>query len=411
MDAKTLFTEREKRVNDAIAMKEPDRVPIAPKMGMYFGQQYNVSFYDAMIDTLNLLPAVESFLHDFQPDMVWSPFVYSIPALEALGTNFMRWPGARHNLPLDTHFQILDGCYCYDDEIIEFANDPTHFILTKALPRKHDNLKGLAKLDFRNAIEFGQFLNCVAFTDPEVKAAIDALTKCGEAMLRWLMNAGQTAQFIIEKGFPLGPGSAQTCAYDMFGDNYRGLLQTAMDVVERPDELEYILEKMTEISIQCTIAACKAGGFQSLLIPLHGGVDEFMSPENYRRFYWKGLDALMTALCENGVVPYVFCEGKYNSRLETLAEFTGGKAVFLFEKADMQKVKNTVGKKFCICGNVSASLLAFGKPEQVTEEVKKLLDICAPGGGFIMDASIELTSAQPRNMEAFFEATYKYGKY
>ena len=411
MDAKAQYAEREKRINDAIAMKEPDRVPIAPKMGMYYGQAYHVSFYDVMMDTRNIIPAVESFLRDFQPDAVWSPFVYSIPALEALGTQFMRWPGPTHNLPLDTQFQILDGCYVQDDELAEFAADPSHFILTKVLPRKHENLKGLAKLDFRNAIEFGQFTCFVPFTDPEVKAAVDAMTKCGEAMLQWLQNAAVISQFIIDRGFPLGPGVAQTCAYDMFGDNYRGLLQIAMDVVERPDELEVVLDKMLDISIACTIASAKASGAQAVMIPLHGGVDEFISPANYRRFYWKGLNALMTALSDNGILPYVFCEGNYNTRLETLAEFTGEKAVFLFEKVDMRKVKSILGKKFCICGNVPATLLAFGKPEQVTEEVKKLLDICAPGGGFIMDTSIEITSAQPRNVEALFEATLKYGKY
>jgi len=411
MDVQTQYTEREKRINDAISMKEPDRVPIAPKMGMYYGQVYNVSFYDVMMDTRNIIPAVESFLKDFQPDAVWSPFVYSLPALEALGTNFIHWPGPTHKLPLDSHFQILDGCYLHDNEFAEFAKDPTHFIMTKALPRKHDNLKGLAKLDFRNAIEFGQFTCFVPFTDPEVKTAIDAMTKCGEAMLRWLQNAAEIAQFITDKGFPLGPSVAQTCAYDMFGDNYRGLLQTAMDVVERPDELEEILDKMIDISVECTIASAKASGAPAVMIPLHGGVDEFMSPANYRRFYWKGLNALMTALSSNGILPYIFCEGNYNSRLENLAEFTGEKAVFMFEKVDMKKVKDILGKKFCICGNVPAALLAFGKPEQVTEEVKKLLDICAPGGGFIMDTSIEITSAQPCNVEAFFEATYKYGKY
>ena len=411
MDAQANYAEREKRINDAIAMREPDRVPIAPKMGMYYGQAYNVSFYDVMMDTRNIIPAVDSFLNDFQPDAVWSPFVYSIPALEALGTNFIHWPGPVHKMALDSQFQILDGCYLFDDEFSEFVHDPTHFILTKALPRKHDNLKGLAKLDFRNAIEFSQFTNFVPFTDPEVKSAIDAMTKCGEAMLRWLMNAGEISQFIIDKGFPLGPAGAQSCPYDMFGDNYRGLLQIAMDVVERPDELEMVLDKMTEIAVNCTVAAAKAGGMASVLIPLHGGVDEFISPANYRRFYWKGLNALMTALNENGILPYVFCEGNYNSRLETLAEYAGGTAVFLFEKVDMKKVKATIGKKFCICGNVPAALLAFGRPDQVTEEVQKILDICAPGGGFIMDTSIEITSAQPRNVEAFFEATYKYGKY
>ncbi|MDR0469841.1 MAG: hypothetical protein LBH09_07710, partial [Peptococcaceae bacterium] len=396
MDVQAQFAERQKRVNDALAVKEPDRVPIAPKMGLYYCHAYNVSIYDVMVDVRNSLPAVEAFLNDFQPDVAWSPFVYNIPALEALGTNFIRWPGATHKLPLDTHFQILDGCYVHDDEFAEFAKDPTHFIMTKALPRKHENLKGLAKLDFRNAIEFSQFIGMVAFTDPDVKVAIDAMTRCGEAMAAWLAGSAEIGAYITGRGFPLGPGAAQTISYDMFADNYRGFLQTAMDVIERPDELEAILDKFIDISVECAVGSCKATGMTSMLIPLHGGVDEFISPANYRRFYWKGLNALMTALSENDILPYVFCEGNYNSRLENLAEFAGPNAAFMFEKVDMKKAKAILGKKHCLCGNFPAAMLAFGKPEQITEEVKKLLDICAPGGGFIMDTSIECTSAQPR---------------
>ena len=411
MDNQAMFAERQKRMDDAIAVREPDRVPIAPKMGMYYGMQYNVSFYDVMMDIRNILPAVDAFLNDFQPDCVWSPFVYPIPAMEALGTTFVKWPGATHKMPLDAHFQILDGSYVEDDELLEFAHDPTHFILTKIYPRKHANLKGLSKLCFQNAIEFSQFIDLVAFTDPEVKAAIEALTRCGEAMAAYLQGSAEIAQFIVNRGFPLGPGGAQSCPYDMYADNYRGLLKAVMDIVERPDELEELLNRMTEIAVARSVASAKAAGIQSMLIPLHTGMDEFMSPANYRRFYWKGLKALMTALSDNGILPYVFCEGNYNTRLETLAEFPAGKAVFLFEKVDMKKVKSILGGKFCVCGNIPAALLAFGKPEQVTEEVKKMLDLMAPGGGFIMDASIEITSAQPRNVEALFEATYKYGKY
>lgn len=56
-------------------------------------------------------------------------------------------------------------------------------------------------------------------------------------------------------------------------------------------------------------------------------------------------------------------------------------------------------------------MLAFGTPEQVTEETKRQLDILAPGGGFIMDCSLMLDNARHENMHAWKEATLKYGGY
>ena len=83
----------------------------------------------------------------------------------------------------------------------------------------------------------------------------------------------------------------------------------------------------------------------------------------------------------------------------------------MFEKVDMKQAKKILGSTACICGNLSSSLMVFGKPEQVADECKRLLDICAPGGGFMMDVSIDLTQANPRNVEVMFETTRTYGKY
>ena len=76
------------------------------------------------------------------------------------------------------------------------------------------------------------------------------------------------------------------------------------------------------------------------------------------------------------VTPYLYTEGKYNTRLEQLRDLPKGKCMIHFETVDMKKAKEIVGGNSCIVGNLSAYLLEMGTPEQVTEEVKKLLDIC-----------------------------------
>lgn len=405
------YSLRKKRLADTLAICEPDMVPIAPKVGMYYGSAYNISYYDVMMDIRNAIPGLNMFLDQFDPDLVWSPVVYPIPPMEALGTNYIKWPGATHDLPLTAPYQILDGTYVKDDEFIEFAQDPTHFILTKIFPRKHDNLKGFSKLYLRNPIEFAQFSDFAAFNDPEVKAALAAAQKCGEETVKWQQGLGEIAKIILNKGFVVGPAGAQTCPYDMFSDNYRGLIQTTMDVIERPKELDIVLDALTNIAVERTISMGKAAELDYIFIPLHGGVDEFMSPDNYEKYYWKGLKKLMDAIIENDMIPYVFCEGNYDSRLEKLSEMPKGKVIYMFEKVDMKLAKKILGQTACICGNLSSSLMVFGKPEQVADECKKLLDICAPGGGFMMDVSIDLTNANPKNVEAMFETTRKYGKY
>lgn len=65
-----------------------------------------------------------------------------------------------------------------------------------------------------------------------------------------------------------------------------------------------------------------------------------------------------------------------------------------------------------ICGGFNDKLLVSGTPEQVKDEVKRVLDICAPGGGYMFDVNATIDSdVKPENMEAMFDTVKTYGKY
>ena len=50
-------------------------------------------------------------------------------------------------------------------------------------------------------------------------------------------------------------------------------------------------------------------------------------------------------------------------------------------------------------------------PEQIEEQVKELLDIMAPGGGYLFTTGYSLEDCPEENMEALLQAVEKYGKY
>jgi hypothetical protein len=408
---KKLYEERKKRVSDAIALKKPDRVPISPKIGTYYARAYGISVYEIMKDIRNVEPGVVAFLNDFKPDYFRSPVLYPIDPLEQLESTFIKWPGPTHGLPLNSSFQILDDTYLEDDEFDEFVFDPTHFIITKLLPRKNKALKGFEKLYFRNPIEQSLLVDMSILAQPDVKESMMAAIRAGELTAKWLQGMRQISQKVVEMGFPLGPSFAQSCPFDMFADNIRGFVTTIVDMKERPEQLEEALEVMERICIERTISGARARNAEYVLIPLHAGSDEFMSREDYERFYWKGLRAMIMAIVNEGMVPFVFCEGKYNSRLDIISDVPKGKVVYLFESVDMIRAKKTVGQVACICGNLSTATLAFGTRQQTIDECKWLIDNCAYGGGFIMDCSIVLDNAKRENLEAMFETTLLYGKY
>jgi len=405
------FDERRKRLADVIAVKTPDRIPISPKMGTYYCRAYGVSVYEAMKDIRNVEPAIVQFITDFQPDYVRLPVLYPIDPLEQLESTFIKWPGPACQLPLNGSFQVLDGTYLSEDEFDDFIFDPTHVILTRILPRKNKALKGFEKLYFRNPIEQSFLIDLATLAQSDVRDSLLAAMRAGELAARWLQGLGQISATVVGMGFPLGPTMSQSCPFDMFADNLRGLLTTVMDIKERPDKLEAVLDVMTRICIERTIRGAKARNVEFILIPLHAGSDEFMSRADYERFYWKGLKAMMTAIIREGMTPFVFCEGKYNTRLDIISDVPKGKVVYLFESVDMARAKKTVGQVACLCGNLAAATLVGGTRQQTVDECKWLIDTCAEGGGFIMDCSVVLDNAKRENLEAMFETTLTYGRY
>ena len=86
-----------------------------------------------------------------------------------------------------------------------------------------------------------------------------------------------------------------------------------------------------------------------------------------------------------------------------------GKVVYDFELIDMAIAKRALGDVACIAGNVSNVLLAHGSPHDVVDCVKKLIDDCAAGGGFMLDTAALVDDAQPENLAAMFETAETYG--
>ena len=405
------ITERNDRMNAAISFGKPDRVPFAPKTSAFFIYGYDISFYDAMVDARNMEHGFRSYMRDYEPDAVSIGGIYSIPVLQTLMPGHLRWPGPDCGIPLESSFQFLDGTYLEDSEYPEFILDPTHTILTKVLPRKNKNLAGLSKLYVRELYDAFFHNDLSIFADPEVVSALFTLIEAGKRSQERQAQLSTVREWIADEGYPTYCQGTLVIPFDAFADCVRGIITTAMDLIEFPDELEQVVNKLTEMNVERLVKVYKSRGAKRIFIPLHCGSDSFMSEKHYEKVYWPCLKKCITIIIENEITPVVFCQGTYNTRLEVISDVPKGKVVYMFENVDIKKAKETVGKVACIAGNVSNALLSHGTKEQVVNETRTQIDILAPGGGFIMDCSMMLDNAKHENMRAWRDTTYKYGEY
>ena len=136
-----------------------------------------------------------------------------------------------------------------------------------------------------------------------------------------------------------------------------------------------------------------------------------MSDKQFRTFYWPTLHRMCLGLIEQGLVPYLFAEGAYDSRLEIIRDLPAGHTVWHFDQTDMRKAKEALEDIACIAGNVPLSLLQLGTPDEVTAYCRELIDRVKGNGGFILDVGAGADTAKEGNFRAMIQAAKRYGTY
>jgi hypothetical protein len=408
-----LFKAREQRVADAIALKEPDRVPLALFFTFFAAKYAGITSEEAMYDYDKLASASKKAIVDFEPDMYVDPFflVSYGNLLEILGDRRFKWPG--HGVPVDSTFQFVEKEYMKADEYEAFLHDPTDFVLRNHLPRVMTELEPLAKLPYLPGRYYlGYEASMSVFARPEVAAALQKMIKAGEEARRMQLRAREFSAEMTAFGFPTQFSSLAYAPFDYIGDFFRGTSGIMLDMFRNPDKLLAAMEKITPAIIASAVSTAKNSGVNRCLMTLHKGLDGFMSPDQFKKFYWPGLRRIIVELIENDVVPVVLWEGDCTSRLDIIGDIPAGKAVYWFERTDIFKAKEVIGDTVCLRGNVPATLLCTGSPDDIKAYCKKLIDVVGKGGGLIIDGSNGIPDeTRVENLRMMVDFCREYGVY
>ncbi len=102
---------------------------------------------------------------------------------------------------------------------------------------------------------------------------------------------------------------------------------------------------------------------------------------------------------------YPILEDIINARIDALNPWEPSAFMDIF------KAKADYGDKLTLIGNVPVELLSHGTAPEVEEYVKKLIRICAPGGGYIFSAANLTYSVTLTNYDRMIESAKRYGIY
>jgi hypothetical protein len=414
------YLTRKKRMEDAMAMRKPDRVPVAPiAVAFYPTNTRGISNRDALFHMDRTFPVWQEVVQEHDWDNAPPPTtLVNGRFLEILGSTQIKWPGG--DLSDNQPWQWVEGEFVKQDEYDEMLTNPDLFTIFKFWPRIAKTMAPLEELSkmklppltyVTSAMALPPFLGGL-LSQPQFKGLLEKLLELVNEFEAYCAVTREYAEGVRSLGYPLPWGGVTSPAFDCISDFVRGMQGSMLDMFRNPKKLLELVDQFTPLTVESAIAMADQAGSKGVYIPMHRGAAGFMSDTQFQEFYWPCLKALFLGLSDAGYVPMPLFEGDYTPRLDYLAQLPPGKVVGHFDKIDRKKAKEKIGDVMCFWGNVPPSLLCTGTPQDVKDDVKALIDIFGDNGGLIIDCSNGIPDeAKPENVQAMTEAVMEYGVY
>jgi len=166
-----------------------------------------------------------------------------------------------------------------------------------------------------------------------------------------------------------------------------------------------VMDAMVDDQIQNAVTDARAMNIPWVHIILTRGSGTFYNLKIFERFVFPYLKKMVNAFTAQGLYVNLHCDTNWILNLPYFKEFPRAKCTLeLDSTTDIFKAKEILKGYICLKGDVPASLLSLGRPEEVAVYCRKLIDIVGRDGGFILSTGCTCpVDAKLENVKAMIE--------
>lgn len=247
-----------------------------------------------------------------------------------------------------------------------------------------------------------------AFVDQHLPKVIDmALLKQNEA---WCAaNLATMAEKYYRRGFAVLCGGQTSIPFEALC-GARSMSKFFLDLHRRPDKVKAAMDVAQPLWIEQGINICKATGVSGIWVGGWRSASALLAPRFWDKFIFPYFLEMVEKLAEAGIISVLHWDQDWTRDLARLREFPAKKCVFSPDgTTDIRKARDVLGDHMAIMGDVPASLLAAGTPDDVYDYVRDLIRDLGKIG-LIMNSGCDIPfNAKPKNVQAMYEATREFG--
>jgi hypothetical protein len=365
MNEDTLLKERQTRIDKAIAVERPDRIPVILSYAMWAAEVTGFPFPEFC---LSVEKSGQKMIEAFE--LCGDADGLEFAGFSAYGSSFLfmskvKVPGI--DLPDDGHHQVAET------ELMKVDDYDT--ILGTEWPEYYMDFLRTRVLDDVNPDHLP--MNQPPFN---AKAICDPL------------------------GIPLLTGGLVGTPYEMLC-GARSLQKFTYDLFTIPDKIEAVMNHIVPHLSGPACQMAKDKGFPGVWVGGWRTASAMLSPKLWERFFWPYFERLVNEVVDAGLIAILHMDQDWTRDLARFRELPKGKCIMSLDGVtDIFKAKEILGDHMCIMGDVPAAKFSHGTPDEMHDYCTKLISEIGPEG-FILHSGCDIpANAKLENVKAMVYA-------
>lgn len=167
---------------------------------------------------------------------------------------------------------------------------------------------------------------------------------------------------------------------DSLFDYFRGFKGTLTDLRRQPDKVKAACDRLWEVYN----APKLAGTPEEFPYACHmTHIAPYLSPKQFDEIYWPYEKRWIERAAAAGTKVWIMMEGSWEKVWHHFLEVPKDSCILHVDDDDICKVKQELGHHQIIEGGLKMAAVRTGDFGKIKEDLKRVIDVCAPGDGFL----------------------------
>ena len=373
MHPDAVLKQRADLIDAAIALELPDRVPL-----VYQGEAFSPRYMGVPLATYATDPdvAVSTTLAAMDR-LAGFDAISTVPGghigvpLASIWMSHVSIPG--RELPPDSLWQVA--------ERVDMTAEEYDVILADGWP-------AFEQLIRPRFLDVGELEETNAWLEANFEGAVAAFRRHG---------------FVPLSGAIVAPPFERLCGA-------RSMTQFFADLYRRPQLVKRAMDAIAPALIEEAIAVAELCGLPSIWVGGWRSAGALVSPAIWDEFVFPHLKELVWALVDAGIRPTLHFDHDWTRDLARLRELPAASCILSLDgMTDIRAAHGLLGDHMALMGDVPATLLTVGSPDDVREYVRRLIADVGRRGLLLAPGCDIPCDARGENVEAMVEAGLEFG--